>query len=330
MMLAVAIVASVAGCAGPGKVMVVSRPVVDVRRQPQTQAAAATHDLLEDTQLLFGERVRVLDTREGWARIEAMEQLEYTSAGKWQGYPGWIPVEALVPSKGVWDPTIVVTAKWSPVWRDPSKRHLSGLLLPMGAMVRATDMGGERWRLELPDRSSAWIDAGQARTLDELARLPVARKRALIVQAAEQLLRDPYFWGGRSPHVAPALGPVWPGPPQADAVPVTGVDCSGLVNLAYRTVGLAIPRDAHEQHLKARPITAPQPADLIFLSEARNPARIVHVMLYAGHGEVIEGPGTGHAVRRIALAQRLGDSLERLPPGRVVNDQTISYGAYLE
>lgn len=321
---------SVIGCAGPGTVMVVTRPVVDVRRQPKTQAAPAVHDPFEETQLLFGERVRVLEVRDEWARIEALEQAEYTSRRKWQGYPGWVPADTLAPNESVWDPTIVITAKWSPVWRDPYKRQLSGLLLPMGAMVRGTDMGGERWRLELPDRSTAWIDHAQARALKELARLPAADKRRLILRAAEQMLRDPYFWGGRSPHMAPALGPVWPGPPGAEAAAVTGVDCSGLVNLAYRTAGLAIPRDAHEQSLKARAVEAPQPADLIFLSEPGNPTRIVHVMLYAGDGEVIEGPGTGQAVRRMAIAQRLGERLDRLTPGHVVKDQTVSFGAYLE
>ena len=60
------------------------------------------------------------------------------------------------------------------------------------------------------------------------------------------------------------------------------MDCSGLVNLAYRAAGLDIPRDAHEQFLRAKPVNALQPGDLIFLSERQNPKRIVHVMLYEG------------------------------------------------
>jgi len=94
-------------------------------------------------------------------------------------------------------------------------------------------------------------------------------------------------------------------------------------------VGLDIPRDAHEQFLRAKRINALQPADLIFLSERSNPKRIVHVMLYAGNGELIEGPGTGEAVRRIAITSRLGQPLDWLAPGSVVDGQTVYFGTYL-
>ena len=110
---------------------------------------------------------------------------------------------------------------------------------------------------------------------------------------------------------------------------MTGVDCSGLVNLAYRSAGVEIPRDAHEQFLRAKRVTTLEPADLVFLSERADPARIVHVMLYAGEGEVIEGPGTGLTVRRIALAQRLGRPIDQLSPGAVIDGQTVFFGSYL-
>ena len=62
---------------------------------------------------------------------------------------------------------------------------------------------------------------------------------------------------------------------------------------------------------------------------SQNPSKIVHVMLYAGDGEVIEGPGTGLSVRRLALAERLGRPLGELSPGMTIEDQTISFGSYL-
>jgi cell wall-associated NlpC family hydrolase len=107
------------------------------------------------------------------------------------------------------------------------------------------------------------------------------------------------------------------------------VDCSGLVNLAYRTAGVAIPRDAHEQFLRAAPVAVPRPADLVFLSERNNPSRIVHVMLYVGDGDVIEGPGTGQAVRRIALTKRLGRGDGRVEPGTLVEGQAVTFGSFL-
>jgi cell wall-associated NlpC family hydrolase len=101
------------------------------------------------------------------------------------------------------------------------------------------------------------------------------------------------------------------------------------VNLAYRTAGVHIPRDAHEQHLRSRRAEIAQPADLVFLSEAGNPEKIVHVMLYAGNDELIEGPGTGSPIRRISVAERLGRPLSELKPGDQVNGQSVTFGAYL-
>lgn len=42
-----------------------------------------------ETQLLRGEAVRVLETSEGWAKIEAIDQLKPTSDNPKAGYPGW-------------------------------------------------------------------------------------------------------------------------------------------------------------------------------------------------------------------------------------------------
>jgi cell wall-associated NlpC family hydrolase len=140
------------------------------------------------------------------------------------------------------------------------------------------------------------------------------------VSRAQQFLGDRYSWGGRSPT---------PATPRGALAQMTGVDCSGLVNLAYRAIGVELPRDAHEQFLRARRVAAPEVGDLVFLSEPHHPERIVHVMLYAGAGEVIEAPGTGLAVRRLALAARLDRPIERLAPGDVVHDQTVFFGRYL-
>ena len=156
-----------------------------------------------------------------------------------------------------------------------------------------------------------------ARSLAAVQAMPTLQKRRAILAGAQLLLGDRYVWGGRSPQRVDA------------ADQVTGVDCSGLINLVYRTVGMIIPRDAHEQFLRAKPVNALQPADLIFLSERDNPERIVHVMLYAGEGELIEGPGTGTSVRRVSVSARLGKTLDWIAPGVVVDGQTVLFGTYL-
>ena len=303
------------GCASVKPVMLLNVPVADLRAQPGTEAVPGIHDPLQETQLLYGERVKVTRVADGWAHVEALEQPEFTHATRWQGYPGWVPVTVLMPIVPLWIPTIVVTQPWAPTWQDLERRDLSPWRLPMGAYLPAAPSGEAGWRVSLLDGTTVWLDHAAAQELAELRAKPLQERRAAIVQTAESLVGGSYFWGGRSPQDERSDTP-------------TGVDCSALVNLAYRTAGLEIPRDAHEQFLRAQSIGIPQQADLIFLSERGNPARIVHVMLYAGAGEIIEGPGTGQAIRRISLAARLGRPLEELASGDVIEGQTIAYGTY--
>ena len=303
-----------AGCATHRPLMAVNVPLADLRAQPRTVARPGIHDPLEETQLLYDERVRVLKMEDGWAQVEAVQQPEYTHGNAWGGYPGWVPADILVPAEPLPIPNIVVTEKWALSWEDPHTQRPSPWRFPMGAYLRAVDMGGQLWKVELLSGMRAWLPFSSARPLDEVRVLPPLEKRRLILHSAQHFIGDPYYWGGRSP-VTPEY--------------TSGVDCSGLVNLAYRTVGMDLPRDAHEQWLRAMPIATPRPADLIFLSEQNNPKRIVHVMLYEGDNQILEGPGTGSTVHRTSSQERLGRPMDDITPGTVVNGQSVFFGTYL-
>jgi cell wall-associated NlpC family hydrolase len=266
--------------------------------------------------LLYGEQVRVVSTENGWAKVEAVEQPEFTHTNRWQGYPGWLPWRSLQPLQRSRQPNAVITTKWATVWSDGQRRQRA-LDLPMGTFLRIGPIKGEVVPVRLMNGARGWIARQEIEGLNRLRSLPPSAKRQQIVQAASLLLDDPYFWGGRSPF-------------NQDSSTVTGVDCSGLVNLSYRTVGLAIPRDAHEQFLRAKRVTRLQPADVIFLSATAQPDKITHVMLYAGEGRLIEGPGTGQTVRRVEVVKRLGASIEQWRPGAQVDRRTVYFGSYLE
>ena len=302
------------GCASHS-LMTVNVPVSDLRATPKTQAVPDGHDPLQETQLLYGERVRALERRNGWTRIEAVEQPEFTHANRWQGYPGWVPTAALSRQDAP-SPTIMVTEKWAPAYWNANALTPSPWRFAMGTRLQAT-AEGELWRVHLVRGETVWIPRRFATSLGQLDALPSSERRREILRRAEQLLGDPYYWGGRSPRAAVGTSGV------------TGVDCSGLVNLAYRAAGVTIPRDAHEQSLRARAVQTLEPADLVFLSAPANPRKIVHVMLYAGDDNVIEAPGTGLSVRRISLQERLGRPLKQLHPGLIVNEQRVSFGSYL-
>lgn len=304
--------------------MRVGTAVADLRKEPAPAGPTLEHDPLQESQLLYGDPVRVLEVRGEWARVEAVDQPEWTHNERWEGYPGWVQASALIPEPRRWKPNLLVTSKTASLYRTPNLDSPPLLVLSLGSRLkglRKVKVGfmqgtacllAASWEIRLPDGTYCFL-WGEATPLEELAqrRKDPQGTRESLVRAARLFLGDPYYWGGRSAH-----------DPRTPTPPHTGVDCSGLTGLVYRANGLNIPRDAHEQWMKARiiPREELQPGDLIFLSDEKEPERITHVMLYAGEGRVIEGPGTGAQVREIALEERLKEA-----PGR-----RVSYGSYLE
>jgi len=100
-----------------------------------------------------------------------------------------------------------------------------------------------------------------------------------LVAAASLYLGVPYLWGGRS---------------------FLGIDCSGLVQCAFRDIGVAVPRDSDMQRdaigdvVSAGAIADLRRGDLIYLPG--------HVLIYAGAGRVIHADGVSMTVRRDNLA----------------------------
>lgn len=67
------------------------------------------------------------------------------------------------------------------------------------------------------------------------------------VEEARTYLGVPYLWGGLSDH---------------------GIDCSGLVHMAYRRLGRIVPRDADQQEDAGTAAAEPRPGDLVTYGDA--------------------------------------------------------------
>ena len=96
---------------------------------------------------------------------------------------------------------------------------------------------------------------------------------------ARQQIGKPYLWGGTGP----------------DAF-----DCSGLTMMAYRSVGIDIPRTADQQWLWGPRVSPSQvaPGDLVFFAGADGTAKAPgHVGIVIGHGLMIDSPSPGLQVR---------------------------------
>lgn len=181
----------------------------------------------------------------------------------------------------------------------------SGPWLRIEAVEQPTFRQHNKW-----EGYPGWINEKSVRTDLLIGR--AIPENTPILQTAQNAIGVPYLWGGLSKE--------------------GGFDCSGLVHLAYRKNRKQIPRDAHEQWMKATPIKRAElkPADLIFSAKAVNPKTITHVALYAGDGQIIEAPQTGMIVRQVPFKEKYGRDLSAVESGDTVGSRVIYFGTYLK
>ena len=295
-------------------------PTADIRTQPKNPRKPQAEDPGLATQALYGELVRVLAARGDWVRVEAVEQ-PYPSRSGWQGYPGWMRAEDLRKPPIPYRPSAVIRLKRAALhWEDAAGSEES-MTLPIGAVLELADASGSTWTVRLLGGRPAKIQPAALR----LSSAAQAVDRRDIIEAAASFLGDCYVWGGRS---------------SLQKQPGWGVDCSGLVHLSYRSAGLQIPRDAHHQFLKARPLRAKalRPGDLVFLTQSARSKRVNHVLMYTGGDELIESRVSAERTVRTSFAERFGAPLKEIESGDIVPDVTkkrafrrrIHFGTLLE
>jgi hypothetical protein len=118
-----------------------------------------------------------------------------------------------------------------------------------------------------------WLPVGQLRFDD-------------VLEVARAWVGTPYVWGGLTEH---------------------GIDCSGLVHLAFRLAGQTLPRDASDQALVTALVEPGQerPGDLYFFSD--KPGRITHVGFVTGPDRMLHACGDKGRV----VEEELPDSRRR-------------------
>ena len=294
--------------------LAVGSPVADLWKKPVRRAKIALDDEAHLSQLLYGETVTALEAKGDWVRVRAEEQDSFLHTDAWQGFPGWVRAEELTAAEPP-ATNVVVRLRQALVHRGTEI-----LTLSVGTRLDriAQSSGTSTVRLldgtlgELPS-SELYVPPAQ----------PTAASRAEIIRTAELFLGTSYYWGGRS-GVQPD--------------PKIGVDCSGLVSLAYRLHGRDVPRDAHEQKLKARPIRSAelQAGDLVFLTDGETSDRVTHVMIFTGGDGLIESRKSSGRVLRTTFLERFGRAAANIESGDAVNDlsfpkprrRRIFFGSY--
>jgi hypothetical protein len=270
-------------------------PVADIWSEPPTDLGKIPDDKRE-TQALYGETVRIYEAQGSWVRVEVMDQPTFRQHQKWEGYQGWVLRESI--NRAQHHSNWALSEKpWDIVQED-------GIELPLGSNISLSIRSAPLPKLYPPSGVE-------------------------ILKTATLMIGVPYLWGGLTPGNPPP-SPT-PSPPKGGEEIKYGLDCSGLVHLAYRVNGITIPRDAHEQWMKAKSIKRSElkPGDLIFSAKAENPKTITHVAIYSGHGQIIEAPQTGLPVRNISFKEKYGEALEKVESGNHVGTRYVYFGSYL-
>lgn len=277
--------------------LAVKTPYTEMFSMPP--ANAEERKKLIETQLLMGEPADILEAQGQWAKIEAGDQKTTSAGGKdLKPYSGWVKLEDLAFSPP-FEADAVIKVKRSAATSDGDSKTLS-----LGTEVKITGRKSGKLEILTADSLTGEISEKDINRLPLKAAAPELRRN--ILSAAKLFLKDDYYWGGRS---------AW------------GIDCSGLVNLAYRAWGVALPRNASDQFNRGKSVSREdlKIADLIFSSEKDKPKNISHVMLYAGNGRLIEATQDTGSVREVSFLEKFGLDFAKIKNGALVNGKKIFF-----
>jgi len=178
----------------------IAAPVAALRPRPDLSASI-------DTEVLFGETVRVLDRADGWAWVKS----------DFDGYVGYVAETALDAGGGTATHRVAVPRTFAYTGAD--LRTPAAFAVSIGSRLTVIGESETRGTHYLTLEGGQSVVAGHCLDIGATAGND-------YVGVAARFLETPYLWGGRSGF---------------------GLDCSALVQLSMMMVGRAAPRDSDMQ-----------------------------------------------------------------------------------
>lgn len=206
------------------------------------------------SQLLFGELYQFLEEEENWVKIETCDCL----------YQGWI-------SKSLFNSIPTPNAE---KYINSKKFFLKELILNIENVNAGTifpiykgssfpypeneilNLGKQAYKIRLPQQEEE-IKATDSSTE--------------LTTFATSYLESPYLWGGRSP---------------------AGIDCSGFVQIIYKSLDINLPRDASQQVSLGEPVDFINEAEIGDVAFFENQeGKIIHTGIILANQNIIHASG---------------------------------------
>lgn len=246
--------------------------VAHVRTEPR-------HGAEMSTQALMGTPMKILGNADGWSKVLLPD-----------GYEGYM-IDNCIAFKSEqqmaeWRMTsrlIVSSCTEIKAYNDSVAIAPHDIVADMvnGNIVEGKIVNNKkRTCVTMPDGRTAWVDNNSITDFKEWAMQPIDVD--LVMETAYSMLGTPYLWGGTSSK---------------------GVDCSGLVKVAFFSTGLITMRDASQQSEVGVVTNDYHRGDLLFFWNASK-TRVNHVGIYDKDGYYIQSAGR---VRRSHLSHTHSD-----------------------
>jgi len=300
--------------------MIVSVPLVDLMMRYDTvnklsQYPILSGRVLHSTQLLFGEKLIMHEKKELFLKVSTPDQM---------GYVGWIKKTQANQVKTFPAYNSIVQNPWTALYQVEKKPQTITMYIPCGSRLITEKYTANKHFLivKLSDNKKALIRK------ENITNFPVTmpqdhasckKLREKIIKNAYKFLNTPYCYSGRSAYNA-----------YNTQEQLTGLDCSGLVNISFLAAGIIIPRPSYGQYAHSRRITRKlEPADLIFRAAASQKNKIAHVMMYLGNGNIIESTGQKPGkVHIVSVEEKIGVPIKKLHHGDIVGRYAYYLGSF--
>lgn len=256
----------------PGSPRPVDAPALTVPSDVRGWAAGLSYrdrDELEGrsvTQYLLNDRVLIEAETGGWALVRPTDQPSTDP----DALLGWVPEGQLGDGwlAATW--THVVDADFTALRREPDGEPLIGDVA-FGTRFTALGEAVGGW---LPVADST-IGCGYVPAADVVTLAGQHAEPTTVLALTRRFLGVRFLWAGVSP---------------------SGWDCSGLIHLCWRRLGVTVPRDAHDQFEVAEIVPAgrEQPGDLYFFT--KDGKAMSHVGVVSAEGVMVNACGKADMV----------------------------------